>query len=79
MIIERFLKLGDEIEDLEARINKFDINSLVYKEIFNDFSKPFQQRIDEAAQYALESLRKNNEVKDVFDLFLKTGCILVTS
>jgi len=50
-----------------------------YGEIFNDFSKPFQQRLDEAAEFALETLRKNNEVKDVFDLFLKTGCIFVTS
>ena len=72
-------KFDTVIEDLEERINKFDIDSLVYKEIFNDFSKPFQQRLDEAEEYALESLRKNNEAKNVLDLFLKTGCILVTS
>lgn len=72
-------KFDTVIENFETRVNNFDVDSLVYKEIFNDFSKPFQQRLDEAVEYAFEVLRKNNETKNVLDLYFKTGCILVTS
>jgi len=55
-----------------------DMDSIMYRNIFSDKSKPFSERLDSAVQYANQCVKNRIEVVHTFYIFQKTGCIPVS-
>ena len=47
-----------------------------YESIFQDFSKPFDERLNEAVELAKKELRASIKIREIFRVFNETGCIL---
>lgn len=63
----------------DIKINEIKTDDDVYREIFNQFHLPFSERLENACQYAMEEISNKARFRDIWNLFLQTGCIMVNS